>query len=132
MNLRIELEKAIGVLDGIFVNDVELNPSTIGTVMINEVVPSDPKQDLYGGPDAGYLKTAVPLLGKAGAPVSSVGDALRMGIYMTDAAKTPKTKSAVDKAEVGRSLPYLEKKLSFFPNVRVVMLMGDAAIKASI
>ncbi len=130
MNIRTELDKAIGIPDGIFLNDVELDPSAIRAVMINEVVPSDPKQDFYGGPDADYPMAAVSLLRSAGAPVSSIYDVLHMGVYVTNAVKTPKSKSAVDRTEIERSLPYLEKELSLFPNLMVVMLMGDVAKKA--
>lgn len=130
MNIRTELGKVLGITDGIFLNDVELDPSAVRAVMINEVVPSDPKQDFYGGPGADYMMAAVSLLRNAGAPVSSIHDVLRMGIYVTNAVKTPKSKSAVDSTEIERSLPYLEKELSLFPNLRVVMLMGDVAKRA--
>lgn len=32
--------------------------------------------------------------------------------------------------EIENSLPYLEAELSLFPNVKVIMLMGDVAKKA--
>lgn len=98
--------------------------------MINEVVPSDPLQDFYGAPDADYLKTTIPLLQGAGAEVTSIQDVLQMGIYITNAVKTPKTASAIEKSSIENSLPYLETELSFFPNVKVIMLMGDVAKKA--
>lgn len=98
--------------------------------MVNKVVPSCPKHDLYGDADADYPKTAVPLLRNAGAPVSSVCDTLRIGIYFTNTLKNPKTKSTVDKAEIERILPYLEKELLLSKNVGAVMLMGDTANKA--
>lgn len=130
MNIKKQLEMNLGVADGIYLNDVEIDPLTIQAVMINEVVPSDPLQDFYGAPDADYLKTTIPLFQKAGADVSSIQDILQTGIYITNAVKTPKTEYAIDKSSMENSLPYLETELSFFPNVKVIMLMGDVAKKA--
>ena len=53
-----------------------------------------------------------------------------MGIYITNAVKTPKTKYAIDKSSIENSLPYLEAELSLFPDIKVIMLMGDVAKKA--
>ena len=130
MNIKKQLEENLGVADGIYLNDAEIDPLTIQAIMINEVVPSDPLQDFYGAPDADYLKTTIPLFQKTGAEVTSIQDILQMGVYITNAVKTPKTEYAVDKSSMENSLPYLETELSFFPNVKVIMLMGDVAKKA--
>jgi hypothetical protein len=54
MNVKRELEKAIGVTDELQLNDIEIEPSAIKAILINEVVPSDPANDFYGQPDADY------------------------------------------------------------------------------
>ena len=130
MNIKKRLEVNLGATDGIYLNDVEIDPLTIKAVMINEVVSSDPAQEFYGTPDADYLKTTIPLLQAAGAEVSSIQDVLQMGIYITNAVKTPKTAYTIEKSSIENSLPYLEAELSLFPNVKVIMLMGDVAKKA--
>lgn len=130
MNIKKELETKVGAANGIYLNNIEIDPLTIKAIMINEVVPSDPLQDFYGGPGADYLKTTIPLLQGAGAAVASIQDVLQMGIYITNAVKTPKTEYAIDKTSMENSLPYLEAELSLFPNIKVIMLMGDAAKKA--
>ncbi|MDE6909461.1 MAG: uracil-DNA glycosylase [Lachnospiraceae bacterium] len=130
MNIKKELEKNVGVSNDIYLNNIDISPSAIKAIMINEVVPSDPLQDFYGLPDADYLKTTIPLLQGAGAAVSSIQDILQMGIYITNAVKTPKTEYAIDKSSIESSLPYLEAELSLFPNTKVIMLMGDVAKKA--
>ncbi len=130
MNIKTELETKLGTKTGICLNNIEIDPLIIKAVMINEVVPSDPLQDFYGAPDADYLKTTIPLLQGAGAEVTSIQDVLQRGIYITNAVKTPKTASAIEKSSIENSLPYLETELSFFPNVKVIMLMGDVAKKA--
>lgn len=130
MNIKSELEARAGTAGDIYLNNIEIDPLTIKAIMINEVVPSDPLQDFYGIPEADYLKTTIPLLRKAGAEVSSMQDILQMGIYITNAVKTPKTEYTVDRSSIEYSLPYLEAELSLFPNIKVVMLMGDVARKA--
>lgn len=130
MNIKKTLEVNLGATDGIYLNNIEIDPLTIKAVMINEVVPSDPSQDFYGTPGADYLKTTIPLLQAAGAEVSSIQDVLQMGIYITNAVKTPKTAYTIEKSSIENSLPYLEAELSLFPHVKVIMLMGDVAKKA--
>lgn len=130
MNIKKELEAKVGIANGIHLNSIEIDPLTIKAIMINEVVPSDPLQDFYGSTDADYLKTTIPLLQGAGAEVHSIWDILQIGIYITNAVKTPKTEYAIDKGSIENSLPYLEAELSLFPNIKVIMLMGDVAKKA--
>ncbi len=98
--------------------------------MINEIVPLCPEDDFYGKPDSAYMSTTIPLFRKAGIEVDSVLDILNNGIYITNAVKMPKTEYAVSKESIEESLPYLERELALFPNVKVVMLMGDVAKKA--
>ena len=130
MNIKKEIEMKVGMANGIYLNNIDIDPLTIRAVMINEVVPSDPLQDFYGSPDADYLKTTIPLLQGAGAEVVSIQDILKKGIYITNAVKTPKTDYAIDKSSMENSLPYLEAELSLFPDIKVIMLMGDVAKKA--
>ena len=99
MNIKKELETKAGIANGIYINNIDIDPLTIKAIMINEVVPSDPLQDFYGTPDADYLKTTIPLLQGAGTEVTSIQDILQMGIYITNAVKTPKTEYAIDKRD---------------------------------
>ena len=130
MNIQKELEAKVGKRSNIYLNNIEIDPLMIKAIMINEVVPSDALQDFYGVPDADYLKTTIPLFQGAGAEVKSIQDILQMGIYITNAVKTPKTGYVIEKNSIEDSLPYLEAELSLFPNVKVIMLMGDVAKKA--
>ena len=130
MNIKRELEAKAGAANGIYLNNIDIDPLTIKAIMIKEVVPADPSQDFYGTPDADYLKTTIPLLQRAGAEAASIQDILQRGIYITNAVKTPKTDYAIDKSSIENSLPYLEAELSLFPHIKVIMLMGDVAKKA--
>ena len=130
MNIKKELEAKVGIANDIHLNNIEIDPFTIKAIMINEVVPFDPLQDFYGASNADYLKTTIPLFQGAGAEVKSIQDILQMGIYITNAVKTPKTEYTIEKSNIENSLSYLETELSLFPNVKVIMLMGDVAKKA--
>lgn len=111
-------------------NDVNIEQEKIRAIMINEVVPVDSDDDFYGKPDSAYMSTTIPLFRKAGIEVKSIQDILNLGIYITNAVKTPKSEYVVSKDSIEESLPYLEKELELFPNLQVVMLMGDVAKKA--
>ena len=130
MNIKSEIQQLCGDTQNLRLNDVNIEPGTIRAIMINEVVPSCPEDDFYGKPDSAYMSTTIPLFRKAGIEIGSVQDILNNGIYITNAVKTPKSEYAVSKESIEDSLPYLEKELALFPNVKVIMLMGDVAKKA--
>ena len=130
MNIKSELQQLCGDTQNLRLNDVNIEPETIRAIMINEIVPSCPEDDFYGKPDSAYMSTTIPLFRKAGIEVNSIQDILDHGIYITNAVKTPKSEYAVSKESIEDSLPYLEKELALFPNVKVIMLMGDVAKKA--
>ncbi|MCC2778910.1 uracil-DNA glycosylase family protein [Parabacteroides distasonis] len=130
MNIKSELQQLCGDTQNLRLNDVNIEPETIQAIMINEVVPSCPEDDFYGKPDSAYMSTTIPMFRKAGIEIGSVQDILNNGIYITNAVKAPKTEYAVSKESIEDSLPYLEKELALFPNVKVIMLMGDVAKKA--
>lgn len=130
MNVKKELEQVTGGGEGLCFNNIDLDPQKIQAVMINEVVPSDSRQDFYGQADADYLKTTIPLFQKAGANITTIDDILQMGIYITNAVKTPKSQYTIEKNVIEDHLPYLERELALFPNLKVIMLMGDVAKKA--
>ena len=130
MNIKSQLQQLCGDTELLRFNDVNIEPDMIRAIMINEVVPADSDDDFYGKPDSAYMSTTIPLFRKAGIEVTSIQDILNCGIYITNAVKTPKSEYAVSKESIEESLPYLEKELELFPNLHVVMLMGDVAKKA--
>lgn len=129
MNIKQEIEKTIEADDQIRLNDITIDPLSIKAIMINEVVPAYLENDFYGSEDAAYLETTIPLFQKAGIEVTNIQEILEHGIYITNAIKTPKTETTIDNTAIERSLPYLETELALFPNVKVIMLMGDVAKK---
>jgi len=116
---------------GLQLPDCDIDPGSINVVMISEVPPRDPADGFYSSaPDPDYMKTARSLFKAAGAEADSIGDILGMGIYVTTAVKLPKDGYTVDKVVIEAHLPILEAELALFPNLKVVMLMGDVAKKA--
>lgn len=130
MNIKSQLQQLCGDTEFLRLNDVNIEPEKIRAILINEVVPVDSDDDFYGKPDSAYMSTTIPLFRKAGIEVKSIEDILNLGIYIANAVKTPKSEYAVSKESIEESLPYLEKELGLFPNLQVVMLMGDVAKKA--
>lgn len=130
MNIKSQLQQLCGDTEFLRLNDVNIEPEKIQAIMINEIVPIDSDDDFYGKPESAYMSTTIPLFRKAGIEVNSIQDILNLGIYITNAVKTPKSEYAVSKESIEESLPYLEKELELFTNLQVVMLMGDVAKKA--
>lgn len=134
----INLQKALEDLPGIGyaydknqLPDLTLDTEKITAIMINEVVPADPNDDFYGRNDPpNYLTTVLPLFQKAGVQVSTVDEILQKGVYLTNAVKVPKTEYAIEKNVIEANVPLLEKEIGLFPNLKVIMLMGDVAKKA--
>lgn len=130
MNIKKELEGLSGKIDRMQFSNVDVQPEKIRAVMINEVVPGDSEQDFYGGGRTAYLETTIPLFQKAGACADTINDIIDLGVYITNAVKVPKSEYAVSRDQIEKSLPFLEKELSLFPDLKVIMLMGDVAKKA--
>ena len=129
MNISHTIARQLPLPPHIRLNDVALDPAAIRAVMISEVVPADPAQDFYAGPDADYAATALALFRQAGVEADSLADLVNRGVYITNAVKTPKTAYAIDPAAFEESLPVLAAELALFPNVQVIILCGDVAKK---
>ena len=130
MNIKKSLQSIDASGSNFYFNDVDVIPENINAVLINEVVPKDPENDFYGKQDGEYLSAAVRLFQNAGIEANTSEELLNLGIYITNAVKKPKSHTFLERSMIEESLPFLEKELALFPNVQVVMLMGDVAKKA--
>lgn len=111
--------------------DVDIDVTKIKAIMINEVVASSIDDDFFGAnAHPYYLQTTIPLFQEAGVCVNDMQDIVEKGIYITNVVRKPKIESAIETKDLLSYVPYLEKELSLFPNVEVIMLMGDVAKKA--
>ena len=110
--------------------DCDIDPAKIKVIMINEVVPKNPDDWFYSeASDPENRRNALGLFEGAGVPVKSMQDILNLGIYITAALKTPKEGPTADPEVIKAQLPLLEAELALFPDCKVIMLMGDVAIK---
>jgi uracil-DNA glycosylase len=116
--------------EGMQFPDCAPDPAQIRVMMINEVVPKNPEDWFYSKTaDPENRRNALGLFASAGFPVQSMEDILGMGIYITAAMKTPKASAIPDPAVMHAHLPLLAAELALFPNLKLVMLMGDVAVK---
>ncbi|MCL1795221.1 MAG: hypothetical protein FWG34_15340 [Oscillospiraceae bacterium] len=111
--------------------DCDIDPAKIKVIMINEVVPKNPDDWFYSEtPDPENRRTAFGLFEGAGVTIKNMHDVLDLGIYITTALKTPKEGYTAAPEVIRAQLPLLEAELALFPNLKVIMLMGDVAKKA--
>ena len=110
--------------------DIALDPDTISTILISEAAPADPGDYYYATGDSIFQQTTAQAFNDAGANVSSIGDILNLGVYLTTAVKCGKTGYGIQTSTIKECSLLLEKELALFPNTSVLLLMGDVAIRA--
>jgi len=116
--------------DCYLVPDVVVKPEEIRMAMISEAAPEDSADFYYAKGDPLFARTTVAAFRDAGVDVSSVKEIVARGVYLTTAVKCAKTGYAVATETARECSLLLEKELALFPNLKVLMLMGDVAIKA--
>ena len=117
--------------EGVQLPEAVIDPNLIQVIMISEGPPHDPFDYFYSRTgDADSMKTTLPLFRNAGVDVKGIDDILKLGIYITTAVKAPKSGYEVSPEKLMEHLPVLEHEIDMFPNVKVIMLMGDVAKKA--
>lgn len=112
------------------VPDVEVDPARVKIIIIAEAAPAGTGDHFYARGEPLFAQTTVQAFRDAGAQVGSVGDILDLGVYLTTAVKCGKTAYGIKTATVKECSVLLETELALFPRARVLMLMGDVAIKA--
>lgn len=111
--------------------DVEIDPKKIKVIMINEGPPENPLDFFYSAEKKpGDMMTTRELFLAGGVEVQTIYDILKKGIYITTAIKSPKKSTAVPLSQIQQDAEILEEELKLFPNLKVIMLMGDVAIKS--
>jgi uracil-DNA glycosylase len=112
------------------VPDIEIAPERVSIVMISEAAPADPADRYYAGGGSLFEKTTVQAFNDAGVDFATMQDIVDSGVYLTTAVKCGKTAYGIETGTVKQCSSVLEKELALFPDVRVIMLMGEVAIKA--
>ena len=116
--------------DCYLVPDIDLKPKNISFVMIAEAAPANTREYFYAKGEPLFAQTTIQAFNDAGANVSSIRDILKLGVYLTTAVKCGKTGYGIQAGTIEECSRILESELALFPNVKVLMLMGDVAIKA--
>ena len=98
--------------------------------MISEAAPPESKDYYYKGSESLFEITTLQAFQEAGAQVSSFNDLLDLGVYLTSAVKCGKMGYGIKAGTIKECSTILEREISLFPNLKVIMLMGDVAIKA--
>ena len=112
------------------VPNVDIDPAKISILLISEAAPADLADYYYAPGDPLFARTTVQAFQDAGAQVSSIQDILNLGVYLTTAVKCGKTGYGIATGTVKTCSSILEQELALFPNLKVLLLMGDVAIKA--
>lgn len=114
---------------GYIIPRVDINPQLVLLMMISEAAPTDKSDYYYQGGNSAFESTTLEVFKAAGVGVTEFDQLLPLGIYLTSAVKCGKTGYGVNAATINECSRLLEKEIALFPNLKVIMLMGDVAIK---
>jgi len=106
------------------------DPAGIWMVMVSEAAAPDPADNYYARGNPLFQQTTVQAFNDAGVLVSSARDLTRLGVYLTTAVKCGKANAGLQPSTIEACSRLLETELGLFPHTRVLMLMGDVAIRA--
>ena len=108
----------------------EIAPETIKMIMVSEAAPQEHSDYYYSEGESLFEQTTVQAFRDAGIHADSISDLVAKGVYFTTAIKCGKQGYTVKAATIKNCSLHLEEELALFPNVKVIMLMGDFAIKS--
>lgn len=107
-----------------------IDPDQISFIMISEAPPIDPDNYFYKKQNGTFFQTTQMAFMDAGISISSYNDLTNSGIYLTTAIKCSKQKYLVSAGTIKECSYILESELEQFSEIKVIMCMGDFAIKA--
>jgi uracil-DNA glycosylase len=112
------------------VPEIELDVRSVSLLMVSEAAPRTRSDWFYSPGEPLFAQTTLQAFCDAGAQVSSMDELLELGVHVTTAVKCGKTGYGIATGTVKTCSQLLEAELALFPAARVLMLMGDVAIKA--
>jgi uracil-DNA glycosylase len=112
------------------VPDIDLIPEEISIILISEAAPPEAGDYYYAAGDPLFQQTTVQAFNDAGSDVASVQEILDLGVYLTTAVKCGKTGYGIKAATIKECASILLQELDLFPNVKLLLLMGDVAIRS--
>lgn len=110
--------------------NVDLDPESVSIAIISEAAPANPNDYYYARGNPLFQQTTVQAFKDAGVDVASIKDLVKLGVYFTTAVKCGKKGYGVELNTIKECSSILEKELALFPRLKVLMLMGDVAIKS--
>jgi len=105
-------------------------PGNVRIIMVCEAMPDNPADYFYTSSNSLYVTNTIDAFNSAGIKVNSIDEILKKGVYLTVAVKTARTGPTVPPDVIEEHSHTLEKEIGQFPNVKAILLMGDAAIRA--
>jgi len=102
----------------------------IKLILISEALPQKIEDYFDGKGEPVFIKNTNVIFNSLGYDYKTYKDYLNNGIYLTTAIKCIKKDYLVSSETIKNCSIILEKELDEFPNKKVIMLMGDFAIKA--
>ena len=99
-------------------------------VLVSEALPKKMEDYFDGKGEPIFIKNTNTVFNSLGYDFKTYKDYLENGIYLTTAIKCVKKDYLVCSETIKNCSMNLENELDMFPNVKVIMLMGDFAIKA--
>lgn len=109
---------------------VTIDTNLIRLVMISEAPSVDSSNYFYKDTSASFFQTTMMAFQDAGVCIKDYKDLTDMGVYLTTAIKCCKKNYLVSMKTIKNCANILEMELSQFSNIKVIMCMGDFAIKA--
>jgi uracil-DNA glycosylase len=109
--------------------DINIQPKQISIVLISEAAPASRTDGYYAGGDSLFERTTVQAFNDAGAAVTSIRDIVDRGVYLTTAVKCGKTGYALQTRTIQECARLLGHELALFPNVEVLLLMGNTVAR---
>ncbi len=108
----------------------KIEPKRIKIIIICEALPENKEDYFYSSGNSTYVMNTINAFNDAGVNVKDINGIIKKGVYLTVAVKTTR-KGLTFPTEIIKEHSYtLEEELNAFPNVKAILLMGDAAIKA--
>lgn len=119
------------VIKDIIYPEVEINPEKIRIALISEAPPENRLDYYYESTTGSFFQTTKIAFQDAGLDVENYENLTEMGFYLTTAIKCCKVGYLVSTKTIKEcAMRFLKTELEQLPNIRVIMCMGDFAIKA--
>jgi uracil-DNA glycosylase len=108
---------------------IDIDRKKVKILVISEAPPANKGDYYYGGKESLFNKTTCIAFNDAGHNGHSIDELIRQGIYFTTAIKCNKKGYLVSSSTLKKCSKILHAEIAQFPNIKVVMCMGDFAIK---